>query len=651
MKKIIFILLVLVTNAFYGQQKLKKANEFFKEMAYVEAAKYYEEYIEENQNPSTETTTNIADTYYFLNNMRKALTWYQKLYDAQGQLDELYTIRYTQALRSVRDYNKANTISKEFLRKKNNDVETRHFTNNQKHLDSLAAKKSLYTISNLDINSPNSDFGTAFYGNKLVYSSAKQKAQESIASADATIVDKKIYSYNDQPFLTLYAADRNTTNGTLKNEQPFLSEITSKYHDATISFASDLKSFYYTTNTMKGNRLKNDKKGMNNFQIIKATFDGEKVTKTESMFFNSLDYSVGHPALSPDGKLLFFVSDMPGGFGETDIYVCEVFADGSLNSPQNLGPKINTVGREMFPFFNEGKLYFSSEGHYGFGGLDVFECKYKNKDFSEPKNLGEPINSNKDDFGFIIDKYFTYGYLSSNRDTGKGDDDIYYFTKAKPECNQIVKGKVTNSKTKLAIEGVTIKTFDSFGDFVTEFKTNPDGSFEFTLPCNRSYKIVASKENYTTVEKEIATKDRDGDIIPVDFELTSFESLVVKENGNEKIDINPIFFNYDKWDITPQAVVELDKVVFVLINFPKVKIRIESHTDSRGKDLYNLKLSDNRAKSTQTYILSKGIAPERIESAVGFGETRLKNNCSNGVKCSEEKHFVNRRSDFIIVEK
>ncbi|MFC4817011.1 OmpA family protein [Flavobacterium sp. GCM10023249] len=642
MRKAITLSLVLFSSIFYGQQKLKAANEMFNEMSYVDASKLYEEYAEKNSDLSVETMTNIADTYYNLNDMRKALTWYQKLYDIQGQnLSDLYLLRYTQALRGVRDYDKANAVTKEALRKKNDNALIKHFTQNQKHLDSLSKKKSLYDIKNLSNNSPNSDFGATFYGNKVVYSSAKEEGT----------VTKKIYSWNEQPYLAMYVADRNGSDGSLFNEQPFLSDIASKYHDATITFSNDLKTFYYTTNTMKGNRLKNDKKGTNNFQIIKATIENDKSTKGEKLFFNSLDYSVGHPSLSPDGKWLFFVSDMPGGYGETDIYVVEVFGDGTMNSPRNLGPKINTVGREMFPFFSEGKLYFSSEGHYGFGGLDIFESKQTGNEFSSPKNLGEPVNSNKDDFSFILDTKGKYGYFSSNRDTGKGDDDIYYFTKSEPECNQMVVGKVVNSKTKLGIDEASIKVLDSFGDLKYEYFTDANGKFEFQVPCVGNFKLIASKPNFSTQDKEIKIGDVNGDTNTVDFELAKLDDFVVKDNGNEKIDINPIFFNYDKWDITPQAATELDKVVYVMANFPKVKIRIESHTDSRGKDLYNLKLSDNRAKSTQTYILSKGISANRIESAVGFGETRLRNNCKNGIKCSEEDHFTNRRSDFIIVEK
>jgi outer membrane protein OmpA-like peptidoglycan-associated protein len=215
-----------------------------------------------------------------------------------------------------------------------------------------------------------------------------------------------------------------------------------------------------------------------------------------------------------------------------------------------------------------------------------------------------------------------------------------------------VSGKVINSKSKLNLEGAAVKVYDSFGDLKTQVTSLANGSYQVTIPCGGTYRFEASKPNYTSQEKTITTASKNLDEIKdVDFELANLEDFTIKEGKNEKIDINPIFFEYDKWDVTPQAIIELDRVVYVLNNFPKVKIRIESHTDSRGKDAYNMKLSDNRAKSTQTYILSKGIDPTRIESAIGYGEMRLKNQCKSGVKCSEEEHFINRRSDFIITEK
>jgi len=235
---------------------------------------------------------------------------------------------------------------------------------------------------------------------------------------------------------------------------------------------------------------------------------------------------------------------------------------------------------------------------------------------------------------------------------GKGDDDIYYFTKEKPACNQQVSGRVINSKSKLPIAQATIKVLNQFGDPVAESLTNAEGIYKITVPCNGKLKVTATKTSHSTDQKEAETSGLDGtETKNINFELSNYSDLVKVDGDKETIDINPIFFDYDKSTITAQASVELDKVVFVMNRFPNVKIKIESHTDSRGKDAYNLKLSDDRAKATQTYILSKGIDMSRIQSAVGYGETRLTNKCANGIKCTEAQHLANRRSDFIVIEK
>ncbi|RYZ78560.1 MAG: hypothetical protein EOP04_29450, partial [Proteobacteria bacterium] len=272
--------------------------------------------------------------------------------------------------------------------------------------------------------------------------------------------------------------------------------------------------------------------------------------------------------------------------------------------------------------------------------------------FSQPLNLGSPVNSNFDDFAYIIDPADKAGYFSTNRDSGKGDDDIYSFVKAPAPCDELVSGMVVNAKSKQPIAGASVSVAGPTGDQVTSAITDAGGKYQVKLPCGKMYTFSATKSNHSREQKQLEIGRRNGnETKDFDFELANYEDLIVKQGKTEKIAIEPIFFEYDKWDITPQAAVELDKVVFAMSKFPQLKIRIESHTDSRGKDAYNLKLSDNRAKSTQKYIISKGIDASRIESAIGYGESRLTNKCKNGVKCSEALHLANRRSDFIVIEK
>ncbi|HMI07835.1 MAG TPA: OmpA family protein [Flavobacterium sp.] len=645
MKKLYIITLLFGLASVFAQTKLKKADKFFTTYAYVDAAKAYEDYLVTTDKPSTDAIKHAGDSYYNIDDNRNALKWYQKLYDIQGEtMEETYFLRYIQSLKGVTDYAKADRLTKEYLTKKGDQKQIAHYMHQKQQMDSLAGTKPLYAVKDLDINSTKSDFGASFYGDKIVYASAK----------DTTKFNEKLYSWNKQPFLDLYIAERNAVDGSLFNETVFLPGVMTKYHEATATFSPDWKTVYYTTNIVKKNgKLINDDSNTNNFQIIKGTIEGDKLVKEEKVFFDSDKYSVGHPALSEDGKWLFFASDMPGGFGETDLYVVQIAEDGTMSPPQNLGPQINTIGNEMFPFFSNGKLYFSSDGHYGLGDLDVYESKFSAPlNFTEPKNLGTPINSNKDDFAYIVEAKDTYGYVSSNRGNGKGDDDIYFFTKVKPVCNQLISGKVTNSKTKLGILDANVKAYDQFGDLVTETTTDSEGKYKVTVPCSKKFKLIASKVNHSSDEKEVETKNiNDAEIPNIDFELSNYDDLIINDKGVEKVAVNPIFFNYDKWDITPQAAEELEKVVFIMQKFPNIRIKIESHTDSRGKDAYNMKLSDSRAKSTQKYIISKGIDASRIESAIGYGESRLTNKCKNGVKCTEAEHFKNRRSDFIIIQK
>ncbi|WP_035644974.1 OmpA family protein [Flavobacterium sp. ASV13] len=645
MKKLYILSLVLsITFSFAQKTNLKKADALFRNFAYADASKAYEEILQNSKNPSTQTLKNAADSYYFISDERNALKWYKKLYEAQGNnLTDIYYLRYIQSLKGVMDYDDADKMTKEYLTKKGDQKEVNRYLAQKKLLDSLSKAKPLYTIKNLDINTSKSDFGATFFQDRIVFTSAR----------DTTKFSEKLYTWNNQPFLNLYLSERNPADGSLFNETLFLPNVMTKYHEATASFDASGKTIYYSTNIVKKNKLVIDESKTNNFQIVKGSIVNNKLENPQKLFFDNDDYSVGHPSLSEDGKWLFFASDMSGGIGETDLYYVKIADDGTMSSPVNLGPKINTLGNEVFPYFRNGKLYFSSDGHYGLGDLDVYESKLlPDGTFSDPVNLGAPINSNKDDFTFIIDSAETYGYVSSNRAGGKGDDDIYSFVKGKPVCNQSISGMAIDKKTRLPLTDVSIMAYNSYTEILGETKTNFEGKYAIEVPCGKTVKMIAAKPNYSSDEKTVeTTKENGGEIKDVNFELSNYDDLVVKSKGVEKVDVKPIYFDYDKYDITPLAVEELTKVVFIMQKFPNIRIKIESHTDSRGKDSYNLKLSDNRAKSTRDYIVSQGIDASRIESAKGYGETRLINKCKNGVKCTEEEHLLNRRSDFIIIQK
>ncbi|MGV3460554.1 MAG: OmpA family protein [Flavobacterium sp.] len=642
MKKLLAIALLLCfTGTFAQEQKLKKADALFEEMAYVDAAKAYEAYLKNAKKPGTTTTRRIADTYFFTNNFAKAAEWYEKVLKLPGgSTDEVHYRRYVLSLRALQRYNQADVLLGQKLAAKKNKYDFERFKKQKKQLDSIIEFPTNIEVRNVsEINTSLTEFGTTFFGDKIIYSSAK----------DTTKFGGKTYKYNNQPYLELYMADVDS-NGRFSNERKFAKHDQISYHNSNVAFLPGGDSIvYFSANILKsGGRLNKNDNGTNNIGIFRAKLKEGRMRDIEPMPFNNVNYSCAHPAITADGKWMYFTSDMPGGEGEADIYVAEILANGLTDKPKNLGPIINTEGKEMFPFIREGVLYFSSDWHYGLGGLDVFQSAIDEKgSFGEPQNLGKPVNSNRDDFAYIIAEDKLSGYFSSNREGGKGDDDIYHFKK---ECEQAITGIITNKTTMKPITGVTV-TASKENQEIAKTVTTADGKYTFSqLPCNTQITITAEKEDHVTATQLVPLPPVSGST-PFNIEMTDYNSLVTKQDSIEKITINPIFFDFDKYDITPQAAVELDKVVYVLQNFPKVIIKIESHTDAHGDDDYNLTLSDNRAKATYGYILSKGITANRIESVTGYGETRHLNNCSNGVECTEEEHLKNRRSEFVIVSK
>lgn len=641
MKTILTFFVLLTASAAMGQSSAK-ADEYYADLNYPMAIENYEKYMTKlkEDKPDREVITRLANSYFFTNDYLKARKWYDQLYQMQGDgMSEDLFLRMLTCYRANKDYDRANELLKSYYAK--NQKRYKMLSYQKQKLDSM--KVEIDNVVNLSINTDKADFGAVYYGNDVVFSSSRV-----IEGGNA-----ELYEWNNQPYLNLFLATRNKNNGQLSNAKGFLQNLNSDYHDAAVTFSKDRKTIYFTRNKLtRKSKLDTDENGTSQVQILKGTISGNEITDVVTLDFNGKDYSCGHPALSPDGKWLYFVSNMPGGYGETDLYVAEVFADGLTGTPINLGEMVNTAGREMFPFVTGDSLFFSSDGHYGFGGLDIFLARSSGKtNYSIPENLGEPVNSNMDDFSFISDPEERNGYFSSNRQGGKGDDDIYWF-----EWKELPKfidysGPVLSRSDRTPIPNADIKVYDAFNDLIMETKSDDKGYYEMQLPCNAQFRAVFGKPDFSTETVEISTPEESGESDNNEVLLTSYVSLVEKEGETEKIKVDPIYFAYNKWDIGPEAEAELQKVLFAMEKFPNLKIKIESHTDARGTDSYNLKLSDERAKSTMQYLISKGISPDRIESAIGYGETRPKNKCVNGVKCSEEEHYVNRRSDFIIISK
>jgi outer membrane protein OmpA-like peptidoglycan-associated protein len=503
-------------------------------------------------------------------------------------------------------------------------------------------KLERYTIKNLAINNAYSNFGTSFFGtDKMIFA----------APAKRNYIINNTWKPNGQPFLDLYEGTI-STDGEITNIKKFSSNVNTKYHEADVTFSKDKKTVYFSRSNYYRGKYKKDTLGINRIQLFKAKVgQNNEWTNIEPMPFNNDNYSTGHPALSEDGKTLYFVSDMPGTIGKTDIFKVAINEDGTYGKPINLGPNVNTPEREMFPFIDgNNDLYYSTDGRPdGRGMLDIYVNRITANGILPAVNLGDNINSDRDDFAFIIDKDKRSGYFSSNRINGKGDDDIYYFHEEIPliyECNQTITVIVKSKKTKEVIPDADLNIYKDKSLLIENKKVNNKGEYVYNADCESTYKIEASKKYYITTSKVIKTSNKDKLIQKVELFLPIDEFIVLRDKV--MIDVNPIYFDYDKFNIRRDAALELDKVVAIMKKYPTLIVECGSHTDSRGPDKYNNILSDKRAKSTMNYIISKGISPERI-SGKGYGETQLTNRCSNGVKCSEEEHQLNRRTEFVIV--
>ena len=733
-----------------------------------------------------------------------------------------------------------------------------------------------YTVQNATINTKSSDFGTAFFGmDKVVFASPKQG------------FTLNIEENTSQPFLDLYIGEV-TEDGQIIKKQKLKGDINSKYHEGMVSFTKDMKTVYFSGNNyIKKKKNKEKNKSTKHLQLFKAsvTEDGEWTNLT-LLPFNGTNFSSGHPVLNKDDNQLYFVSDRPESIGKTDLFVVDIYEDGSYSEPINLGPQINTKDREMFPFIGiDNVLYFSSDGYPGHGELDVYASKIFDSTVSKPINLEEPVNSEYDDFAYIINDDKHRGYFSSNREGGNGDDDIYSFVASPPiyiECMQEIAGVVRDIETQNIVPDVRIVLFDAKGlELQSYISSKAEGSFNFQQPCNATYVIKGYLEGYLVGQLDIKTvndlnanpieitlelmsdpnkedkviadlnqEGEEGQIYAVtDEETADFSSKSEAENAHEEqkselrvitaetktshtenavavgtvsamksvtatqsddaiiatspasapeartsinkddpaiesqnsiamessssnknvtknklsdgtvensiaankqlssnssvvpvmvsaaenddaetitetatasvissevetevskdivvenpqdnqkesltavhqdkqevkaqksiamdmsqdnrtsedgvadfqskeatdqmIHINTIYFDYDKYDIRFDAKIELEKIAVVLKENPETKIKVNAHTDVRGKKSYNIKLSKSRAYSTVQYLLNKGIEEERISSE-GHGETQVAEKCTKDNPCTGLQHQLNRRSEFLIVDK
>lgn len=643
--KIRNIVYSLFLSAFFLQgfsQKtiVSRAEKEYDRFAYVDAIDNYEKVAEKGYQDE-KMFQKLGNAYYFKAELPQALKWYDQLFAVYPNQEPEYFYRYSQALKSTGDYVKADQILEQFNQKKGNDKRGILFKENRNYLEEIKANSSRFQVVDAGVNSKFSDYGSSFFGTKLVFASAR----------DTGGISKKVFKWTNKSFTNLYWSEMKP-DGEMGTPERFERKINSKFNESTPVFTKYGQTMYFTRNNfLEGKRGKDANKNTL-LKLYKATIDkeGEWRNVTE-LPFNSNNYSVAHPALSVDEKTLYFASDMTGTLGQSDLFKVKINEDGTYGVPENLGPEINTEGRETFPFVsNDNELYFASDGRPGLGGLDVFVAKIEvDQSFYGIQNVGEPINSKQDDFAFLIDSKNRNGFFTSNREGGKGYDDIYRFVENKKLiCEQTLMGLVTDLDSGQILPNAKISLFDKNFKPLQVMQTDAQGHYSFPVDCGKTYYVRGEKEEYQTKEASVTTKISSGS---KDFPLVlerRIKPIAVGTDLAKTLDIPLIYFDLDKSFIRKDAAYELAKVLEVMKQYPEMKIEVRSHTDSRQTTKYNKILSDKRAKSTVDWLVKNGINSVRLIGN-GFGESQLVNHCAEGVKCSEEEHQANRRSEFIIV--
>ncbi len=615
---------VLVSIIAHAQNKHTKiADKLFDRYEYVDAAKEYLK-LAESSKADNYVYKQLADSYYNVFNTKEAVKWYAKVVEEKQDAETYY--KYSQMLKAEGDLKEAEKQMQQFARLAPNDQRAKAFLSNPNYIPALKSQSKLYSIQKSEISSDKSDFGAVLTKDNTIYFSSARNTS------------RKISSWNEEPYLDIYKAIYNT-NGTI-SDAVAMDNINTKWHDGPVSVSSDGSVMYYGSESFNEKEYEKDKAKKSKFgkiYLYKAIKEGGKWVNSKPLPFNNKAYSVRNPSISIDGKTLYFSSNMPGGFGGEDIWKVSVNGD-EYGVPENLGAKVNTEANESFPYITDDNiLFFSSNGKTGFGGLDIFKIDL-NKG-SEALNLGDPVNTSKDDFAFTYNASNKVGFFSSNRD---GVDDIYI---AYPICNFNSIIIVKNQKTGKVIENAIVEILNDEKKIIDSKTTDSNGKISTNLNCLPKFLTFASKSGYetsTTYQLEIPDNELGQDVY-LEIMMTPIMPIIT----DKEVILESIYFEFNKSNITADGATELDKLVTVMNEYPNMIIFIKSHTDSRGGDKFNMNLSDRRAKATVQYLISKGISRDRI-SGQGFGEIEPKIICN---PCTEEQHAQNRRSEFLIVKK
>ncbi len=649
-KPIIFlwiILLLTTTGAVAQSTQLKKADELFNKFAYAKAIPEYELLVVKGRHVE-HAYQRLAECYLLLRDFEKALPYFERFIN-NAETPSHYYFKYGMALQSVNRDKEAVKWLKRYKRLNKNDKKLRQFLKDGDLASVVFNSRESYEVEPVNFNSEYNDFGAIINNGRVYFSSSRLSEGK-----------EKRYAWDNQPWLDIYYLEEDNPyfdRMSLLRPQKIEGDINSKYHESSLVFSTDYKNdtvIYFTRNNFFENKVryhevkhKEEKlvEKTNNLKIYKAEKVDGKWKVVRNMKMNADHYSSGHPTVNENRTKLYFASDRPGGYGGTDIYYCDIHPRGGVGRPVNAGPVVNTAGNEMFPFVNnEGKLFFASDGHMGFGQLDIFAT------ISDPSgevmdviNLGQPINSDKDDFAFFTNEDGTQGFISSNRKGGKGGDDIYSFNFTP---SLYVEGIVYDAVNAKTLDSVTIALTDkNTGNFIKEVTTDKRGYYRMFINRSMEYTLVLNRRTHPEKKVRLSTHNLPQTQKKIEKNVYMEPVMDVKVLA----DLNKIYFDFDKSNIRPDAARELDKVVQLMLEtYPYMTIRLESHTDPVGSHEYNDVLSEKRARSTYQYLISKGVPQERILSYKGFGKRKPVNDCKTKWDCPPEVLELNRRTEFPI---
>lgn len=617
----------------------KKADEYFMGFEYGKAVLLYQKLVDK-KNPRLEDMARLAFSGYQLGDHELAVNWYARVVeDPQSSADHL--LAYARALKQNMQYQQAKEAFERYIALTGKREELAlELAGCDQAIKWMASPSPHSLINEGSINTPLSEFGAFPVGDTVFYT----------GEAPSTF---KRYSWTGNSFLRIrYATKGDSLLVAPRRFKPL--EDDNRYHMGPIS-GSKTGDLFFVTQTHVGkagelDQVGNRKYRTNRLELIIYTRDGKGKWTPRPFEHNKVgEYSVGHASLSPDGQLLYFVSDRPGSLGGTDIWFSQRKADGSWGEPQHGGAQINSVANELFPHLaGDGTLYYSSDGFVGMGGLDVYKSEGSKSNWSAPENLRYPLNSSGDDFAFVSthsDGEPLTGYMASNRPRGRGGDDIYAVSRTTNSMILLLEGRTYEGQGKdIPLPGATVSLKGMDQTVIAKKVSDGSGALFFDLEPEGEYRLLGQKAKYYSDSLVFSAKG----LSPSDTLRLALHLEPLSQIG-KKFVLQNIHYDFNRYDLRKDAMDLLNELVRIMRNNPTLKIELSSHTDSRGGDTYNMDLSQKRAESVVDFLVSRGIARDRMK-AMGYGETQLLNPCSQGIECPEEKHQQNRRTEVKILD-